>query len=103
MRPFCSKLIPHFELIKSLRRHRKTWQQIVDELAMLGMKTCQSAVLEFYKRHSKRPCPLGWEDEKQQPSTAPRSAAVRIEAITLTEEKPRRFTYDPQANDDLIH
>jgi hypothetical protein len=78
MRPFQSKLIPHFNLIKSLRRHRKTWQQIVDELAGLGMKTCQSAVLEFYKRHSKRPYPIGWEDEEQQSSTRPRSASVRI-------------------------
>ena len=103
MRPFHSKLNPHFDLIRSLRRHRKTWKQIVDELAGLGMTTCQSAVLEFYKRHSKRPCPIGWEDEEQKPFTGPRSASVRIEAITLTEAKPRRFTYDPQANDDLIH
>ena len=94
MKPFCSKLNPHYDLIKSLRRHRKTWQEIVDALAAIGMKTCQSAVLEYYKRHSKRPHPLGWENEN-----------IKKKALTA-KPKPKqgkspRFTFNKEDSDIL--
>ena len=103
MRPFHSKLNPHYEFIRTLRKRRKTWREIVEELAGLGMKTCPSAVYEYYKRHSRRPYPFGWEDEPTPTAKPRRSAHAVIGAIQVEKGPPKRFSYDPQADQDLLH
>lgn len=103
MRPFCSKLNPYYEVIRSLRKRRKTWREIVEELAGLGMKTCPSAVYEYYKRHSRRPYPFGWVDEPAPTPKPRRSSHAAIGAINCEKEKPKRFNYDPLADQDVVH
>ena len=58
-KPFQSQLIPVFNEIRSLRRRRKTWREIAELLKPLGIETSGSAIFQFYKRHVKRPVPLG--------------------------------------------
>ena len=60
-KPFQSQLIPHFQLIRDMRRHRKTWREIADSLRPLGVDTSGSAIFQFFKRHIKRSAPLGFE------------------------------------------
>jgi hypothetical protein len=62
--PFKSKLRPHWELIKKLRFQRHSWKEVAEELRGLGCITCPSNVFRFFKRHCKRPFPLGYEDER---------------------------------------
>ena len=58
-KPFQSQLIPVFHEIRNLRRRRKTWREIAELLKPLGIETSGSAIFQFYKRHVKRPVPLG--------------------------------------------
>lgn len=62
-KPFQSQLNPHFQMIRDLRRHRKTWREIADQLRPLGVDTSGSAIFQFFKRHIKRPAPLGFESD----------------------------------------
>ena len=87
--PFRSKLNPYFQLIRAMRKSRKTWQEISDEIASKGTKTCPSGVYDYYKRHCRRPVPLGWDEE--YPAT---------QSTQSTGKKP--FSYDPKADKDLI-
>jgi hypothetical protein len=86
MKPFQSKLNPHFELIRSLRRKRKTWCEIATELEALGMKAAPSSIYEYFKRHSRRPAPLGWEDPKEE-KAAP-SPNAQLPKWMKPEERP---------------
>lgn len=64
-KPFQSKLTPHFEEIKQLRIQRKTWKEIAVHLQQTyRIHTAASSCLEFFKRHRKRPAPLGFLGEK---------------------------------------
>lgn len=65
--PFKSKLAPHWEFIKRLRSQRYAWKEVAQELAKQGCTTCPSNVFRFFKRHRKRPVPLGYEDEGKAP------------------------------------
>ncbi len=61
--PFRSKLNPHIELIRDLRRRQKTWKEIAEILETEhGVQTHPSSVLQFFKRRSKGRRPLGFED-----------------------------------------
>lgn len=62
-KPFQSKLIPFFDTMHEMRKRRKTWQEIVDELAKHGIKTSTGGVYSFYVRHKKRPVPIGFIDD----------------------------------------
>jgi hypothetical protein len=73
-KPFKSKLIPHFANIKLLRKQRKTWQEIADELnKTLETPTDRGSVCAFFKRHRARPYPMGCEPDFGQDNTISRS------------------------------
>jgi len=101
MKPFQSKLVPYFETIRSLRRSRKSWREIAEAITAQGTHTCQSSCYEFYKRHTKRPFPLGWEDEAPKAYPTAKHTPT-IPPIHFT-DRPRRFSYDPKADSDLIN
>lgn len=94
MTPFASKLTEHYELIRGLRLKRRTWQQVADELENLGCITSASNVLRFYKRHRKRPFPIGCEPEQcggHKDLKAIRERAAQSEKKEQSiEDKPKR-------------
>lgn len=69
--PFKSQLIPHFQTIREMRRHRKTWREIAELLKPMGVETSGSNVFQFFKRHCRRPRPLGMESETGTPNPTP--------------------------------
>jgi hypothetical protein len=62
-KPFQSKLTPHFALITEMRRKRQSWQEIVNHLKTLGITSDKGSVCAFFKRHRRRPAPMGMEME----------------------------------------
>jgi hypothetical protein len=70
-KPFNSKFRPHAELIFDLRRKRKTWQEIADELGELGIKASRGNVCDFYRRYKARPNPMGWEPDHEHTISTP--------------------------------
>ena len=60
--PFQSVLWPHVDLIRKMRLTRKTWPQIAEELARLGVRQDPWAVRRFFKRcqEGKGKQPLGF-------------------------------------------
>jgi len=62
-KPFQSKLTPHFALISEMRQKRQSWQEIVNHLGTLGITTDKGSVCAFFKRHRRRPAPMGMEME----------------------------------------
>lgn len=62
--PFSSPLLPHIELIRSLRRDRKIWKQISSHLEHRhGVKSDYRTIQNFFKRWTDRQgkMPMGWE------------------------------------------
>jgi hypothetical protein len=62
--PFSSPLLPHIELIRSMRRGHKTWKQISVFLDQRkGVKSDYRTIQNFFKRWHDRQneMPLGWE------------------------------------------
>ena len=85
-KPFQSKLIPFYDSIRAMRRQRKTWKAIAEEITRQGTKTVPNAVYEFAKRHSKRKAGWGVEDEKEvivTPTETPHQSAK----LSIVEEK----------------
>ena len=76
-KPFQSKLHPHWETIRSLRRGRKTWVEIAQVLTAQGCATSKQDVHAFYKRKAKGRVPLGFEEP-------PSSAPARVESKVTT-------------------
>jgi hypothetical protein len=64
-KPFQSKLTPHFALITEMRRKRQSWQEIVNHLRTLGITSDKGSVCAFFKRHRRRPAPMGMEPEME--------------------------------------
>jgi hypothetical protein len=97
-KPFQSKLTPHFVLISEMRRKRQSWQEIVDHLKTLGITSDKGSVCAFFKRHRRRPVPMGMEPEIE---TAPARRLVpqkpSLELPELTEPLPpaSEFGADP--------
>lgn len=72
---FRSKLQPHWNLIRDLRRRKKTWAQIAEILTCdHDCSTQTQSVFAFYKRKLKNPAPLGFEED---PSLAIRAPAAQ--------------------------
>jgi hypothetical protein len=67
--PFHSKLNPHVDQIKAWRRSGKTWQQVTEELAKLGVKTDPASAYRFIKRWRKKPYAYG-ADQAPEPEKA---------------------------------
>ncbi len=84
-KPFQSKLGAHFELIRSLRQRRRTWQQIVEHLATLGVSTDKGSLCAFFKRHARRPYALGTEPE---PPAASATAATKTPSVIEPASNP---------------
>ena len=61
-KPFQSKLHPHWETIRALRRGRKTWSEIAQVLTAQGCATSKQDVHAFYKRKVSGRMPLGFEE-----------------------------------------
>jgi len=97
-KPFQSQLIPHFQLIRDMRRHRKTWREIADSLRPLGVDTSGSAIFQFFKRHIKRPAPLGFESDVL---AAPRKINAKwfSDGIRPEGEVDLDFSYDDPLDD----
>ena len=90
MKPFQSKLLPHFQLIRDMRRHRKTWVQISIELSNLGTTTAPNSIYEFMKRHIKRPVPYGFDEPAIEPIQCP--PKINVNAIRKLAEISRKET-----------
>ena len=77
-KPFSSPLWTHLEIIRAMRRQRKTWLEIADRLKSdHNLVTSHKTVQNFFKRVSIReqkgsPQPLGFPEE-QPPISSPTS------------------------------
>ena len=95
-KPFRSKLTPHFALIKEMRRKRQSWQEIVNHLKTLGITSDKGSVCAFFKRHRRRPAPMGMEAEIETPTTRrfvpPKSS---LDLPELTESPPPESEFGP--------
>lgn len=99
--PFQSQLIPHFEVIKYLRKCRKTWREVAELLRPYGIQTSGSAVFQFYKRHSKRPAPLGFMEDEAKPKISKKPESImekikRAKASAQVEKKEPVFRFDAE-------
>ena len=79
--PFTSRLWPHLETIRTLRRRRKTWRAITKHLEdACGIKLGVWTVRNFFKRATSGRVPLGFRNaeatrELRKPN--PASAGLR--------------------------
>lgn len=97
-KPFQSKLTPHFSLISEMRQKRQSWQEITDHLGTLGITTDKGSVCAFFKRHRRRPAPMGMELEiKRAPATRFVPQLPPLDLPELTEPPPpaSEFAADP--------
>jgi hypothetical protein len=74
--PFRSRLIPYVNQIKAWRRAGKTWKDVTEELAKLGVKTDPGTACRFIKRWNKKPYAIGAEPEEVSPPPGPSPAAT---------------------------
>lgn len=85
--PYRSQLIPYVDRIKAWRRSGKTWKQVTEELAKLGVKTDPATAYRFIMRWKKRPYPYGKDQAPEpaqpatdlQPLTTPASAPAPVQ------------------------
>ena len=95
-KPFQSKLTPHFALITEMRRKRHSWQEIVNHLKTLGVTSDKGSVCAFFKRHRRRPAPLGMESENEpQPVRRFVPTKPALELPELTESLPPASEFGP--------
>jgi hypothetical protein len=94
-KPFQSKLTPQFGLISEMRRKRQSWQDIVNHLRTLGITSDKGSVCAFFKRHRRRPAPMGMESESETPSARRFiSKKPSLELPELTESLPPQSDFD---------
>jgi hypothetical protein len=83
-KPFRSILEPHFEFIRDLRQHRKTWRQITELLfTEKGIRVTVYAPYLFYRRKLKRAAKPNWEDagnNSRLPPARPNVVASRSQS-----------------------
>jgi len=98
--------------MREMRKRRKTWQEIVDELAKHGIKTSTGGVYSFFVRHKKRPVPIGFIDDyiasriakatEKSGSSEPKHDAKRgpvvLEEGDLEFENPASAYFNPKPN-----
>ncbi len=94
-KPFRSILEPHFEFIRDLRQHRKTWRQITELLfTEKGIRVTVYAPYLFYRRKVKRAGKSNWENagnnSEAQPAR-PYVAASRPQSRPSPLAKPVPF------------
>jgi hypothetical protein len=97
-KPFQSKLTPHFALITEMRRKRQSWQEIVVHLGTLGIATDKGSVCAFFKRHRRRPAPMGMDPEIETPTTrrfVPPKLSLRLPELTESLPPESEFGPDP--------
>ncbi len=96
-RAFHSRLEPHTELIRSLRRQRMTWKEIACHLTdQLGCAITFQGVHQFFRRFVKRQAVTHWESIGSQESPAPVVNAVKGKPISAAMPPARRFrSVDP--------
>ena len=92
-KPFQSKLTPHFALISEMRQKRQSWQEIVNHLGTLGITTDKGSVCAFFKRHRRRPAPMGMEMETPSARRFV-SQKASFNLPELTESLPRQSDFD---------
>ena len=66
IQPYRSRLLPHLDEIRRLRRSRRTWRDIAKHLANKhGIQITAAGVHIFFKRATRRKrAPLGFEDPR---------------------------------------
>jgi hypothetical protein len=95
-KPFQSKLTPHFALITEMRRKRQSWQEIVNHLMTLGITSDKGSVCAFFKRHRRRPAPMGMEPEMEtQPARRFVPQKPSLDFPELTEPLPPGSEFGP--------
>jgi hypothetical protein len=100
-KPFQSKLTPHFDLIRQMRRERHSWQEIVEYLRTLGVTTNKGNVCTFFVRHRVRPHPLGMESGSDLPAPSrrkrdqPPEPPLEMPELTDSLPLPSEFGPDP--------
>jgi hypothetical protein len=95
-KPFQSKLTPHFALITEMRRKRQSWQEIVNHLRTLGIRSDKGSVCAFFKRHRRRPVPMGMEPEMEpQPARHFVPPKPSFDLPELTESLPPESEFGP--------
>jgi len=95
-KPFQSKLTPHFALITEMRRKRQSWQEIVNHLKTLGITSDKGSVCAFFKRHRRRPAPMGMEPEMEKPKARRFvSQTPCLDLPELTESLPPESEFGP--------
>jgi hypothetical protein len=90
-KPFSSPLRAHIALIRSLRRARKTWQEIAQVLEREhGLKASYKTIQAFFKRVVARDTlPLGFEPDQPKPQPPP--ARPPEEADDIYEQARQRM------------
>ena len=96
-KPFQSKLNPHLDEIRTLRRGRKTWQEIADTITVRhGIKTNASSIYEFARRRAKRPAPFGFDDPDETAQLARATTAAKaVEPSTPPADAPGKRVIPP--------
>lgn len=100
-KPFQSKLEPFTEVIRRLRRQRKTYPAIARILAEEhGVKAAASTIFEFVKVRARRPhgvyaLPEPAPSPPVTTATAPIGPPARADAATPT-TVPRKFVFEPK-------
>ncbi len=95
-KPFQSKLTPHFALISDMRRKRQSWQEITAHLKTLGITTDKGSVCAFFKRHRRRPVPMGMEPKTEtQPRFVPPMPVLEWPGLTESVPPPSELDSVP--------
>lgn len=102
--PWQSVLVPHTEAIWNLRKEGKTYRQIRDSLAALGVNVAPSTVMRFIDARKRRAVKISLPDlpgtatatpARSEPRTGhAKAATAHPEAAHAAKAKPR--TKDPQ-------
>jgi hypothetical protein len=94
-KPFRSILESHFEFIRELRQHRKTWRQITELLLTeKNIRVTVFAPYLFYRRKLKRAAKSNWENvgnNSRLPPTHPDVTASRPQSRPPPLAKPVPF------------
>jgi hypothetical protein len=92
-KPYRSILEPHFEFIRELRQHRKTWRQITELLLIeKNIRVTVFAPYLFYRRRLKRATKQHWEDTANHPKAQPARPDV---AASRTHSRPSPLPLKP--------
>jgi hypothetical protein len=90
--PFRSQLVPYVDQIRAWRRAGKTWKEVTEGLAKLGIKTDPGTACRFMKRVRDKPYPIGAE-----PDPVP-TRPVQPTGSRQTRRAPKAARSQPAAN-----